>query len=92
MPGHRLQAQPTDCVLTVEHPRDLLPTRVGLEADAALHVLTHQTHGWMAGVWMDGWMDIRLEHRGTLDRESVSGQEDVGFKRWSEVSVPLVVY
>lgn len=37
-------------------------------------------------------MDIRLEHRGTLDRESVSGQEDVGFKRWSEVSVPLVVY
>lgn len=57
VPGHRLQAQPTECVLTVEHPRDLLPTRVGLEADAALHVLTHQTHGWMAGVWMDGWMD-----------------------------------
>ena len=56
-PGHRLQAQPTECVLTVEHPRDLLPARVGLEADTALHVLAHQTHGWLAGWGVDGWMD-----------------------------------
>lgn len=60
-PGDRLQARPTEGVFAVEHTRDILPARVGLEADAAIHVFTHQTHGWLAGVWRDEWMDRRVD-------------------------------